>query len=206
MIRVNTHAQWVHSSWQPGTCSVRNTNKLYLLPCLSTTMCTSNTDHLLITESMLMHCCNITITWIKIKKKVSKQFHNFQFARETEPLRSVWSAHSPGKLKSANNPQITPQYSFENKAHWVSFSNRHQLASGLHRFHPRKKCLSPGFSNRYTSETEPELDADTVAPMGVKDLCVQCQHPLPIQQLFEQCLCSQLSPIFLFFFLSEWAD
>lgn len=123
-------------------------------------------------------------------------------ARSRKTLTATQTAHR--ELKStAFTTKLTKFFSL----------SHHQLASASHRLGPKRGEMSPpGSLNRYTSGLRLKLKLMLSAGCshsgtdGVVDLCVQCQHPLPIQQLFEQCLCSQLSPIFLFFFRSEWAD
>lgn len=113
----------------------------------------------------------------------------------------------------SNSPQRTQEYSFYNKAHQVFLPQPSSAGISVTQTRSKRGEMSPpGSLNRYTSGLRLKLKLMLSAGCshsgtdGVVDLCVQCQHPLPIQQLFEQCLCSQLSPIFLFFFRSEWAD
>lgn len=120
--------------------------------------------------------------------------------------------HSAGDLvleiaKPTDNPKSTA-FAIKLTDSFFPSLKCHQLAQVLHGLH--SKVAPPNFLNQHTSESQAGADARaqywTNSMDGVEDLCAQCQHPLPIQKLFEQCLCSQLSPIFLLFFLSEWVD
>lgn len=113
------------------------------------------------------------MTWFKKKKKeISKQFHNFQFAGETKLLLYFRSAHNPGKLRLRTKQPTDDSRVFTIKLTKFFSLNRHQLASVLHRLHPREKCLHPalwtGTRPRLKLELMLELNADTVALMESK--------------------------------------
>lgn len=150
-------------------------------------MSTCDTNHLLITETILMHCCNMQtnkMTWfiktfffffLKENEQISKQFHNFQFAGETKLLLYSRSVHSPGKSANQTAHRQLKSTAFTIKLTEFFSLNRHQLASVLHRLHPREKCLHPALWTstclRLKLELMLELSADTVALMESK-ICV----------------------------------
>lgn len=77
---------------------------------------------------------------------------------------------------------------FHSTVEFFSFLNLHRLASVFYRFHPRRKSLHPAV---WASSDSSWSWCRRSGTDGVKDLSLQCQHPLPIQKLFEQCLRSE---------------
>lgn len=76
----------------------------------------------------------------------------------------------------------------------------HQLASMPSEAHPRKNCVSTPLQS--TPPPRPRTGLGLTEAWALVEPGTLClhnhQHPLPIQQLFEQWLCSQRVQLFLF--------
>lgn len=144
-------------------------------------MSTCKSDHFLITDRTLVHC-----------KLQAGSSTSQLWVWEKKWFLHIGCFYSSQKLTESSRTHYTELFLLQPSPAGIRLSQAFQERNGSTRIFNRLWVRTDGGARRQHSGMEVK-----------KTICVQYQHPLPIQQLFEQSHSSQLSPIFLFFFLSE---